>query len=710
MKRLLIIIGLFISIFIDLKAQSLYNDEYLLLMYKNHRRYTVFNSSINPYFALPDSGLTFIIGNIDTIFGDAFINVPIGTNLVVNYQCDIGTDIGADFVINPTISDIGYHRLICRFYQGSYFIGADTLWFNVIAKIPFGTKKIMLIGDSTTGADSIGTNINNKLDNSTLTFVGTIGSLIKNEGYPGATWFGLNTGTHGKFYDGSRLNVPAYFTTYTIDTPDYVYARIGINDVISSYYNESYVLGQSQILIDSILLACPNSKIIIAIPTIAENTGDGWMANYPSSSIQAMNYYIQKMHTYWQAIINKYANHAYSDRVDCSYGAVELNRDTGYPKIDGVHSNGVHPTGIGYAELGRAESAYFNRQMTYDYKPDSLTATWINDYDSISWYDMTGGLAKTELWLSCQDSAYRFVDSINAGTNYYLLSNLYQNANYKFKVRAKSGYWNSFFTNAISQNTPIVLKTDQTTPGTVTFSQLATQSQVITVSWGDGTSNDYSSTGSRNHTYSVSKNPYYITISGNVNDITQITISYDAKWSGDMSKLLFPSSIISFQLNGSFTGDISNWDFPNTLTGININSSSFTGDISSWNISHLTAIDMSALSTHLTGDLSNWNLITGTIRVYASGQDFTGIPRGELKNMSSAIGMYFYQNNCSQSEVDAFLVYADSYFTTNTPIQNCLFLLNGTGMAAPSSTGTAAISSIQSKFTTAGFTATITTN
>ena len=709
MKKLLIIFIAFFSLVCS--AQIEYNGKYNLLLYRGSRMHTTYapTSGINPYFAIPDTGVTLMVGNNDTIFGDAFINCPIGTNLNVQYICDIGSDLGADFALAPTISDTGYHRLITNFYEGGAYIGSDTIWINVLPKAPYGVKRILTIGDSTTGIDVVAPASNTKLSASTLTWDGTIGTTYKCEGYAGATWYGFNTGTHGKFYKTSNLNVPAYYVDYSITEPDYIYARLGINDVLQ--YNNSFNAAQSQILIDSLLAATTNVKIILGIPSIAENTGAGWMANYPTSSIAAMNEYIEDIHTYWQTIVNKYANQNYDARVDCSYEVLGLNRDDGYPKVGGIHSNGVHPSTLGYTQIGNGLSAYINRELYNDLSPDSLTATWVNDYDSLSWYDNTNNIAQHEIWASCQDSAYRLLATVAAGTDYYLFTGAHQNATYKFKIRGKATNWNSAYTSIITQNTPIVLKTNQSTPIEISFAALNTASQTINVNWGDGSNNDYSGSGARSHTYSVAKNPYYITITGALNDILSITVVYATHWSGDMSKLIIPSNILSLQLQGAFTGNISSWKLPDSMTGISLNSSNFSGDISGWNYQNLSTIQLAAGSTHLSGDLSGWTLKNTVTNFYASAQDFTGIPRmSNYKILTGAIGMYMLQNNCAQSEIDAFLLHVLTYFQSNTPIQNILLQLSGTGMAAPSATGLGYRTDIQTIFTTAGYTATITTN
>lgn len=759
-----------------------------------------------PYFALPSTGVSLISGTEVTIYGDELINVPLISRLSVTYTCDIGNQSGNNFTILPVDVNIGDHTLTMVFKNGGIIIDTQSITLSVYAKAPSGTKKILLIGDSTMGGNTIGEKVTSILTNSTFTFLGTVGTTYKNEGWPGSTWYGFNIGTHGHFYKSGALNVPAYFTDYSIDIPDYVYIRLGINDTFSgsaipgdglTSVEITTILNNAKTLINAFLAFNANLKIIIAIPTICENTGAGWNNNYGIHP-GVQNLFIENMHKFWQTLIATFNGGAYNTRVTCSFETIYLDRNDGYPKIGGVHSNGVHPTTLGYYQIATGVAIYLNKilktdlapsnfagtwvgenislswvnesgtgsifeiyesndditysllhttnanEITYNYtlvqtgnvyykiraqngfwiseysspiellnplSPSGLLATWTNDYAALTWVDNTGGVAVYEVWESKNEGEYTLTTTTTSGATSYN-DYTWQNASINFKIRAKIDSWYSDYSEVINLSTPLVFKTNQSTLTNLLIANLTVSAgKTVNINWGDSTNNNYSgSTANITKTYSSTQNPYYVKISGDLNSITNITINYQTILYGDLSKWIIPINLIGFQLQGLFTGNISGWVMPSTLTYLSLNSSGFSGDISNWNIINIGTFQFAAGANHVSGDLSNWHLKLGATQFYAPNQDFTGIPRGHYKNLSAGIGMYFNQNNCTSTEIDNFLVDVNNYFTTNTPIQSSLFLLNGTGMGIPSATGLAAKTGIEQKYIAAGFTATITVN
>lgn len=678
-------------------------------------------SDIVPYFALPDTGITIMVGQDVTIYGDALINVPIGTNLVVNYVCDIGTEIDNNIHFNASIADTGIHRFIINAYEGSSIIIKDTIWLTVYEKAPIGTKKILLIGDSTTGAEAgVASSVTSNLSDLTLTFIGTIGTTYKNEGYGGASYNGFITGVHGKFYKAPRLNFPAYFSDYSIDIPDYVYIRLGINDTYSFCVDGfgpitdaaiTTIINRAKLMCDSILKLNDTIKIILGVPTICENTGAGWAANYDELTAH-QDLYISQIHWYWQRLISTFANGVYNSRIDCSYEAINLDRDEGYPKTEGVHTNGLHPDVSGYAQIGNGLSAYINREISKDLVPTLLTSTWVNDYDSLHWVDNTGGVAAYEVWESRDNGLYVLVATTSVGaTNYNNYT--WQNSLMKFKIRAKYNTWYSDWSNVVSTNTPLVFKTDQSTLTQVKFATFHIDAdKTVNINWGDGTNADYTSTNLNiTHDYSITKNPYYITISGEVNYINNWVPAANVALYGDLSKWSLPNALTRLTFAAcSFSGNLNNWVIPPNMTILDIGGNLFTFTGTGWTIpTLLTNINIGSTNT-FAGSWSGSTFAVGTTRFYASSQNLTSSPRGNYKDFDSAIGLYLKNNNMNQSEIDALLLDIDNYFNTHTPDNNSLFYLAGTGMSAPSATGLAARTSIINKYTAAGFTATITIN
>lgn len=299
-----------------------------------------------PYFALPDTGVVFLAGETIKIYGDALINFPINNGLRVNYICDIGTETENDYTINPTISDTtGYHSMIISFYNYANLFYTDTIFIKVKEKTNTGSMKIMLIGDSTTDgdADDIGDEIDSVFSGNTITYLGTRNSSTTryNEAFPGygfkdfATGYGI--AGQSNFIFGDTLNVPQYFITYSVDTPDVVYIRLGINDVfphVNAGITDNQIdtiLMYADTLINAFLALNDSINIVFELPTTATNKTSLW--NYGLT--YSHNGYIEAIHHLWKGITDKYAKHAYSARVYTSYMPIAVNRATSY--YNGVH-------------------------------------------------------------------------------------------------------------------------------------------------------------------------------------------------------------------------------------------------------------------------------------------------------------------------------------------------------------------------------------
>jgi len=183
-----------------------------------------------------------------------------------------------------------------------------------------------------------------------------------------------------------------------------------------------------------------------------------------------------------------------------------------------------------------------------------------------------------------------------------------------------------------------------------------------------------------------------IVISGDVNSITMLTLDTQ-NITGDATKWKLPDALTYCALTQTaagygLTGDITNMLHPALLTNFSFN--------------------VGTTSNKVSGDMSAHVFPVGMTRIYFNNQNITKMPRGNYKDFDNVIGLNFTGCNCDTAEIDAFLIDMAAYFAVTTPIKTARFLIAGSGMAAPSATGAAARTSIQSAFTAAGFTATIT--
>lgn len=349
----------------------------------------------SPYFNLPDIGLTLISDKTSTIYGDTLINVPIVNNLTVEYTCAIGAQSGNNFVITPSASNIGDHSLAVKFKHKGKLFFQKTIKFTVYALAPDLSKKILMIGDSLVfNAGAVTAyGISQVLGFSPI-WLGTQVSpqsgypVIHYEGKSGATWDTFANTANTPFFKAGVLDIPAYFADNTIDAPDYILIRLGVNDAYINSDNQSVnygipdaclatIMANAKKFIDAFLAFNPSLKIIVGLPTVCSNTVDGWNANYDETRF-IQDTYISNVHKIEKALLDFYANGIYNDRVDTSYEVCFLDRDLGYTKVGGLHTNGVHPDYVGYDQMGKGLALALNKQMAEDVMNDVNT---LGDYD-----------------------------------------------------------------------------------------------------------------------------------------------------------------------------------------------------------------------------------------------------------------------------------------------------------------------------------------
>jgi hypothetical protein len=450
--------------------------------------------------------------------------------------------------------------------------------------------------------------------------------------------------------------------------------------------------------------------------------------------------------------------------------------------------------------------------------PTSLAVTSVEDFTRISFTDESGGLAKHEILESFQGGEYSLLTTLNEGVESYDYES-YQNADYKFRVRSKLGSVYSTFTDVNQHDTPLVMKTDQSTLNQIAIKTFVVAAGgTINVDWGDGSDNDFTEGTTSDFTKDyITEGIYFIKISGDIDKWTGLDWVEQSDLFGELTKWIFPANLTFFHFygNSNISGDITNWILPEGCGIFHIGGNDFYGDITDWIIPD-TTYDLRLGSNRLTGDLSDWtfpdngkpifyftcenNLLTGDLsgwtlpdnmtqlslfhnnfegdltdwvipstlsRLVLTGDDvgesnaFTGnisewdcpsiesdtlvniiscpnipfsgdlslwsmyagtrsfavnfknanltkLPRGCFKWVSE---YNFEANNCATQEIDDILAYIDAYFADGVaPLISCAYTLNGTGMGIPSAAGLASKSSIEGKYTTAGFTATILVN
>jgi len=348
----------------------------------------------SPYFALPSTGVSLIVGQEVTIYGDSLINVPIDNDLTVTYTCDIGTQSGNNFVIDPVDGNIGNHTLTIVFRNAGRIITIQVITLSVFPLAKTVTKKILMVGDSLVHAGMANNYYQPKfastLTNCTITWLGTqdVGDGYPHEGHDGFSWgiFANNSAAPtliSPFFKAGVLNIGAYFTDNSIATPNYVVINLGVNDVFGqsnpsgdglTVAELATIIVNAKKLVDGFLAFDPNLKIIIGLPPSCDSTGAAWIGLYGTT--RNPDLHIENTQKLRSAYVTTFANGVYNLRVDCSYEQINLDRDNGYPKTGGVHTNDVHPNKTGYEQLAVGMAMKLNQIIYQDVIRDGNTAAW----------------------------------------------------------------------------------------------------------------------------------------------------------------------------------------------------------------------------------------------------------------------------------------------------------------------------------------------
>jgi hypothetical protein len=318
--------------------------------------YLIYNPNVDSRF-----DIHLISNESYTIYGDAVFNIPVDTDFNLNYVSVIGSQSGNNFNINSALTTRNAIRYTIE--VNNQIIDSNYGGVKLNTKVASGTKKILMVGDSTMtgGAKYYFDKLISIFSGLTLTSLGTQSTDgVNHEGYSGKTYKWLVDDVNSPFTKAGVLDISAYFTDNVIDTPDIVYLRMGINDI----YNESnddmtktelfLLIDDITELVDGFLSYDANLKIIVALPSICTNSSSIWDLVYPSYPYQ--DKYIELMHYFWNEIISRYSGGVYNSRVDVSRGAMFLDRTNGYPS-----NNAVHMNQSGYEQIANGDAGAFNK-------------------------------------------------------------------------------------------------------------------------------------------------------------------------------------------------------------------------------------------------------------------------------------------------------------------------------------------------------------
>lgn len=233
------------------------------------------------------------------------------------------------------------------------------------------TAKCLFVGDSLIAAGTITQTMLDIAgsDVMSVTMLGTQGTgANKHEGRSGWTIANFTT-TGSPFYISGAVNFPQYLINNSIDTPDWVFVNLGINDVFSQTTDAGVssaataAFSNLDTLIASIKAAGAQVKVALMIPSLPSSDQDSFGNNYASG--QARWRFKRNIVLWAKQLITRYsgqeANRIYLVPSGCALDTTNnMNRAASAPVNSRStvetqrQSNGVHPAASGYQQMGDA--------------------------------------------------------------------------------------------------------------------------------------------------------------------------------------------------------------------------------------------------------------------------------------------------------------------------------------------------------------------
>ena len=304
----------------------------------------------DPDLWLPDT-IYLALGNTIELYSDniAFVRI---TDSLLNFSWEHERGVSDAGKFQWTADRPGNMELKIRCYKNNELIDSSRTIIKVSDKINAGRFNILAIGNSLTNggfADQF-SQISNDVS-CILNPIGTQGTNVKHEGHGG--WrFSSFLSEKSPFFIGNTINFKKYIENNNFPDPDIIKISLGINDCFGKLPMDTIVDYASR-LIDVINIDYPGSLIIIALPTLCEKTGSGFIANY--QSVENFYPYQIRIRELWKRLYDKYSYGRYKPNIQVSYDGLCIDRTNGYPK-----NNGVHPNQYGYRQLARGFSNTLN--------------------------------------------------------------------------------------------------------------------------------------------------------------------------------------------------------------------------------------------------------------------------------------------------------------------------------------------------------------
>jgi hypothetical protein len=315
----------------------------------------------NPKIYLPDT-IYLLKDSTYTMYGDdiAFQSIY-NKDMVYTYSCSAGNTSGNNFIFNSSTTG-NFPFTVNAFYKDYPYMNGSSIVKVFSKKVVSGdSSRICFVGNSTMQAALVSMSYLSS-DVPPTKLMGKTGTTpIKYEGNPGyevLTY--MNGTTSSPFWTGSTYDFHWYrHTKLGVTKPfNYVVIALGINDV-EIHHDTSYfkttLMTNLKTLVD-LVLADTTAHVIIGLESKAENSGAGWVAVF--GNLSTMDTYLANMHFLWKTLIDNFDQGTYNSKVTICPAGMFIDRDNGYPKTGGIHTDAYHPNTFGYNQLGKIYYSY----------------------------------------------------------------------------------------------------------------------------------------------------------------------------------------------------------------------------------------------------------------------------------------------------------------------------------------------------------------
>ena len=312
-----------------------------------------------------------------------------------NVTCTKGMQLERGYRITPTADDVGSYTLTIR-ASASKDEYAEVTTILIVTGASAGSgvsKKVMVLGDSTTNNGIAVTKLNENFSNDVMniTTIGTRGASPNNhEGRSGWTFYSyfnppnagdIAAGVENPWYNPSTETFDAayYFANSGIAKPDWLFINLGINDTFGYTADSNLasaittIKGRCDTMIASILSASPSTKIGLCLTIPPNHSQDAFGKAYACG--QTRDRYKRNNVIWVNDLIDEYDGRE-SDGIylipiytnldtiyNMGFETLPVNaRNTDITYESPIGNGGVHPVQSGYWQIADVYTAFLKAQ------------------------------------------------------------------------------------------------------------------------------------------------------------------------------------------------------------------------------------------------------------------------------------------------------------------------------------------------------------